>query len=199
MGDNDDELLALSSIYQDELTLDSDGRSGLLTLLVAPTSPVTIVASDREDSVHFLPPVKFTFSTSEGYPQSSPPDVALECPWLSSAQLETLENEIKALWIGELCLFSMIDELSERAKEAFGINFLTLSSEDFDSLVSFSEAEQIREFNHFVYFCEICQEHKKGIECFKLRRCGHVSCKVRLFWLREFTLGMFERLLWDVY
>jgi hypothetical protein len=181
MGDYSDELLALSSIYEDELHLDDDNRSGSLTLAVSTTSPVTIVSSGREDLIRFLPPVKFTFFTSEGYPQSSPPLITLECPWLMSTQLESLESDIKALWNEEPCLFSMIDELCERAKGAFGLSFLSLSEDTFESIRSYSEGEQLRQFNSSVHFCEICQERKKGVECFMLRRCGHVSCKVTCF------------------
>ena len=38
----------------------------------------------------------------------------------------------------------------------------------------------MKRFNEGSFFCGICLENKKGIECFKLSRCGHVSCKVSL-------------------
>src|SRR5208282_6913359 len=110
-----EEILALSSIY-DELILNSDGLSGSLIIPVELDIAIPLVTTDHEDAVRFLPGIQFTFSTGEKYPDLEPPQVSLECSWLSAEILHSIEGEIRTLWTKELCLFNMIDEISERAK-----------------------------------------------------------------------------------
>ena len=172
-----EEILALSSIY-DELILNSDGLSGSLIIPVELDIAIPLVTTDDEDTVRFLPGIQFTFSTEEKYPDLEPPQVSLQCSWLSNQILHSIEDDIRILWTKELCLFNMIDEVSERAKSVFGLEVLEVSNEIFDAVIQFAEQEEVKRFNESTFYCEICLEHKKGTECFKLPRCGHVSCKV---------------------
>ena len=90
-----------------------------------------------------------------------------------------------SLWEGEICLFTMMDEVFERARGVFGLEVVRLEGEEqeqeqvFDEVVKFAEGEDMKRFLEGTYFCEVCLENKKGSECLKLPRCGHVSCKVR--------------------
>lgn len=174
-----DEILALSSIY-DELVLNSDGLSGFLVIPVELDSHIPVASPEAHGQARFLPGIEFTFSTGEDYPEGTPPEISLRCSWLPNESLATVTEEIKALWEGELCIFTMIDELFERAKVVFGLEYLELTTEFFDDIVKFAESEELKRFNDGSYFCGICLENKKGIECFKLPLCGHVSCKVSL-------------------
>lgn len=172
-----EEILALSSIY-DELILNSDTISGSLIIPVEIDIAIPLVTGTHEDEVRFLPGIRFTFSTGEKYPDLEPPLVSLQCSWLSDQRLHSIEDDIRALWTKELCLFNMIDEISERAKSVFGLDVLEVSNEIFDSVTHFADKEEMKRFNESTFYCEICLERKKGTECFQLRHCEHVSCKV---------------------
>ena len=130
--------------------------------------------------------------------------------------LRRLEEEVVSLWTGEICLFTMVDEVIERARGVFGLEVVNVEGEDvFDEVVKFAEGEEMKRFLDGTYYCEICLERKKGSECLKLPRCGHVSCRVRppppspspfindygdsgIYELR-LMVEMFGGLLWDVY
>jgi E3 ubiquitin-protein ligase RNF14 len=172
-----EEIIALSSIY-DELILNSDGLSGSLIIPVELDTAISLVATAHEDVVRLLPGIQFTFSTGEKYPDIEPPQVSLQCCWLSANILHSIEDDIRILWTKELCLFNMIDEISERAKAVFGLEVLEVSDEIFELVKQFADKEEAKRFNESIFYCEICLEHKKGTDCFKLPRCGHVSCKV---------------------
>src|SRR5436190_20778468 len=127
-----DEILALSSIY-DELILSPDGLSGSLIIPVELDVPIPLITADREDAVRFLPGLHFTFSTGEKYPDFEPPEISLQCSWVTPETLHSIKDDIRMLWNKELCLFNMIDELSERAKAVFGLEVLQVSNGIFDS------------------------------------------------------------------
>src|SRR5271156_4404722 len=175
-----EEILALSSIYE-ELQLNTDGLSGSVVILVQLDKPVPIACGEREGTVKFLPGIEFTFSTSTAYPETEPPSISLKCIWLSDERLQSLRKDIISLiWepTKELCLFDMVDEISERSKSLFGLEFLDISEQVFDELVVFAERQETKIFEQGVYFCEVCLEKKKGVDCFRLPRCGHIFCKV---------------------
>jgi E3 ubiquitin-protein ligase RNF14 len=184
-----EEILALSSIY-DELVLHSDDLSGFLVIPVEQDIEIPLITGDREDKVRFLPGITFHFSTGDKYPESEPPEISIRCSWLSTPKLHSIESDIRELWMEEICLFNMIDELSERAKMAFGMEILEVSNEEFNAILEFSEKEELKQFNETTYFCEICLEHKKGIDCYKLPRCGHISCNARHLTKVQLILGM---------
>lgn len=195
-----EEVLALCSIY-DELTCDADNLSGCLVILVELDFYIPIVFANREGQVRFLPGIRISFATGETYPELDPPQISLECSWLSAKRRHEIEEELRLFWTNELCLFTMIDETCERAKRAFGLEFVdVLSDEVFDTIVKFAQQEELKRFNEGTYFCEICLENRKGIDCLKLPRCGHVSCKVILPKpSNSNSKAMPQRLLWNVY
>jgi len=172
-----EEILALSSIY-DELVLNQDGLSGSIIISVELDTPIPLISADREAQVRFLPGIQFTFATGDKYPDLAPPEISIQSSWLSNETLTSVEEDLSALWDSEICLFNIIDELSERTKMVFGLEILQVSNEEFEIVLRFAEMKELKRFNETTYFCEICLEHKKGIDCFMLPRCGHVSCKV---------------------
>lgn len=174
-----EEILSLSYIY-DELCLNDNEVSGSLVIPVELDLPARVKCT-REEQVRVLPGVKFAFSTSENYPESEPPEVSVACSWLAEDKLQTVEKDVIGIWEAskELCLFNMIDELSEWAKNLFGLDILDLSETTFEKVIAFAEKEEHKRFEEGTYFCGVCLENKKGTECFKLSRCGHIFCKVR--------------------
>jgi RWD domain len=176
-----DEILALESIYPNELTLTPDSYfSGSVCIPVELPRPVSLVSVAREAQVLFLPPVEFVFRTGEKYPEEDPPEVSLQCTWLDESRTRQLSALTMGIWedCRELCLFSMIDEISSLAQEVFGEEFIKVSEKVFDSIVEFSEQREEETFNLGVHFCGICLEDKKGPECFQLPHCKHVYCRV---------------------
>jgi E3 ubiquitin-protein ligase RNF14 len=173
-----EEALSLSYIY-DELHLNEDQVSGSLLVPVELEPPVRIKCT-REEEVRFLPGITFRFSTGDKYPESAPPEISLVCSWLSRDKLEKVEKDMIQIWetSKELCLFNMIDELSERAKTLFGLEVLHLEETTFEEVIAFAEREEHIRFEQGIYFCGVCLENKKGTECFKLSRCGHIFCQV---------------------
>jgi len=173
-----DEILVLTSIY-DDLDLNPDSlSSGTLSIPIELDTPIPLLAIDRETQLRFLPPLKFTFATTPAYPETCPPSVSLECPWMPPEVLRELQEEVVSLWTGEICLFTMMDEVMERARGVFGMEVVNVSGEVFDEVVKFAEGKEMRRFLEGTYYCEICLERKKGPECLKLPRCGHVTCRV---------------------
>jgi E3 ubiquitin-protein ligase RNF14 len=173
-----EEILALSSIYNELHLNNNDNLSGSLYIPIDLDHPIPLLAIERETQLRFLPPLKFTFTTSPAYPETAPPTITLECNWMSPEMLRRVEKDVCALWMNEICLFTMIDELFERTNSVFGMDVLNVGTGVYDEVVAFAEREEMKRFLEGMYFCEICLEKKKGVECFKLPRCGHVSCKV---------------------
>jgi E3 ubiquitin-protein ligase RNF14 len=174
-----EEILALTSIY-DELILNTDQLSGSVVIPVELDTLVTLASPTRRESVRFLPGVQFTLSTGDNYPETEPPEISVHCSWVSLEKLTEVEEGLRGIWEGmkDLCLFTMIDELSELAKTVFGLEMLQVSEAVFDDVSEFAEEEETKRFEEGTYFCGVCLEHKKGKECFKLSRCGHVFCRV---------------------
>jgi hypothetical protein len=175
-----EEILSLSYIY-DELDISVDGLSASLVIPVELEHPIRIKCT-REEKVRFLPGMALTFATSEKYPESEPPSISVECCWLSSEKQRKIEEDARQIWENskELCLFNIIDEITEWAKNLFGLEMLDLSEATFDEAVSFAQMEENIRFEQGTYFCAICLENRKGTECFKLSRCGHTFCRVIL-------------------
>ena len=175
-----DEILALTAIY-DELCLETELSGSLVIPVELAETVVHLHTESRGDHIRLLPGIEFGFSTGGGYPETNPPDITLRSPWLPEEKANSVVAELRDLWEGskECCLFSMIDEVRERATVIFGLESVSVSEDVFDQVVAFAEAEEFRRFLEGIYFCVICLEHKKGAECFKLSRCEHVFCKVR--------------------
>jgi hypothetical protein len=174
-----DEIFVLSSIY-DELRFDEAEVSGSLRIPVELDAPVPVICKERDGKVQFLPGVEFSFWTGSRYPEEQPPQIKLQCSWLPRDRIQQVEQEVQQVWgtTKELCLFSMIDEVSAMAKSAFGMEYLDVDDDLFGRIMQFAEAEELAQFQLHSYFCGVCLERKKGVDCFKLPRCGHIFCKV---------------------
>ena len=175
-----EEVNALSLIYE-ELLIQEDKLSGSLCIPVTLDKSI-LVEQDAETSqyVRFLPGVIFHFSSGIGYPESEPPEIELHCSWIPNTYLHGIDERLRKIWDDsrELCLYTMIDEVAEQGNHAFGFRELTVSKEVFQEIKLFSEREEKKRFVEGVYFCEICLENKKGVECYKLPLCEHIFCKV---------------------
>ncbi|KAK6173372.1 hypothetical protein SNE40_016838 [Patella caerulea] len=135
--EQDDELLALESIY-DETVLstikDTDDKGGQFT--ACPHLPEKFYIQSEplnkgnvESGLHkiqHLPPIVIHFQLPTNYPSIAPPHFTLTCKWLTHNQLSSLCQRLDELWEenkGMVILFTWINFLQE---ELF--DFLQLSS-----------------------------------------------------------------------
>jgi len=180
LGARKEEVDALSLIY-DELLIQEDKISGALCIPVTLDEYILVEqGADTSQYVRFLPGVIFHFSSGIGYPESEPPQIELHCSWVPGKYLRGIEERLRKIWDDsrELCLYTMIDEVAEQGNSAFGLRGLNVPREIFQEIKLFSETEEKKRFVEGVYFCEICLENKKGVECFKLPLCEHIFCTV---------------------
>lgn len=126
----DDELLALVSIYdEEEFHRAESGREGEIHLcLELPHDFKLLVTGENcvEYHVSFLPPLILSFELPVDYPSSSAPVFTLSSKWLSRLQLSSLCKHLDELWEqnqGSVVLFTWIQFLKEEA-----LNFLGLQS-----------------------------------------------------------------------
>ena len=113
----DDELMALSSIYDaDVFTVnDEEGSNpgGSYTCILDLPQPFEIVISDVNSTlnkfkVHYLPEITLHFVLPSTYPASQSPTFSLVCKWLKHSQLTQLCTKLDEIWDenkGEVILF----------------------------------------------------------------------------------------------
>ncbi|XP_075712664.1 E3 ubiquitin-protein ligase RNF14-like [Rhinoderma darwinii] len=123
----EDELLALTSIYAEDEFKRADAASGgeIQLCLELPTDFVISIKSNSatnsfadnfEDTVSFLPPIILNFELPPGYPSTAPPNFTLSCKWLSPPQLSLLCQHLDDLWEenrGCVVLFPWIQFIKE--------------------------------------------------------------------------------------
>ncbi|XP_007247086.2 E3 ubiquitin-protein ligase RNF14 isoform X1 [Astyanax mexicanus] len=124
----DDELLALASIYdEEEFRRAESGQEGEIYLcLELPPNFKLLVNGERpvEYDVSFLPPLVLSFELPENYPSTSAPVFTLSSKWLSRLQLSALCKQLDKLWKenqGSVVLFTWIQFLKEEALEFLGL------------------------------------------------------------------------------
>ncbi|XP_066960250.1 E3 ubiquitin-protein ligase RNF14-like isoform X1 [Macrobrachium rosenbergii] len=137
--EQDDELLALASIYVDAFTSAQDQdeeeiRKGgeLAIILDLPPDFALVEKQTKENGVvheekHFvehLPPVYVHFTFPPSYPSTSPPSFTLSCKWLNRAQLTQLCHELDRLWEenkGDVIMFTWSQFLKDETLNLLGI------------------------------------------------------------------------------
>ncbi|KAM4039120.1 E3 ubiquitin-protein ligase RNF14-like [Anomaloglossus baeobatrachus] len=133
----DDELLALTSIYpEDEFRRVEAAPEGEIEICLELPSDFLIYiksncatnsfAENFENTVSFLPPIVLNFELPPDYPSAAPPDFTLSCKWLSPGQLTLLCHHLDVLWEenkGCVVLFPWIQFLKEET-----LDFLDIKS-----------------------------------------------------------------------
>ncbi|XP_064834814.1 E3 ubiquitin-protein ligase RNF14-like [Oncorhynchus masou masou] len=118
----EDELLALASIYdEEEFHRAKSAQGGEIQLcLELPPSFKLIVDGNKqtEYDISFLPPLVLNFELPADYPSSSSPVYTLSSKWLSRDQMTSLCKRLDGLWEenqGCVVLFTWIQFLKEEA------------------------------------------------------------------------------------
>lgn len=185
-----DELNTLQSIYP-ELAVDSSNPAvptARIELAVAPTDPLPIVFKPEPTiyKLSHLPPLLLEVILHENYPTERAPTFRLTSSpqWLSEAVLRRHEDEGTALWAeygGVPMLFAYINFLEERARTAFRDDSssggpLELPQTMKAVVLALNEQLEREVFNKETFMCGVCLDPKKGSQCHRLRKCGHVFC-----------------------
>ncbi|XP_061104609.1 E3 ubiquitin-protein ligase RNF14 [Conger conger] len=128
--EQEDELLALASIYDEEEFRRAESAQGgeIQICLELPQDFKIVLKGEKqtEHDVSFLPPLVLNFELPRDYPSTSSPEYTLSSKWLSRAQLSALCRRLDELWRetqGSVVLFSWIQFLKEDV-----LGFLCLAS-----------------------------------------------------------------------
>lgn len=126
----EDELLALASIYDEEEFRRADSAQGgeIQLCLELPPDFKLIVKGEKstEYNISFLPPLVLNFELPSDYPSSSSPVFTLSSKWLTKAQMSDLCRRLDKLWEenqGAVVLFTWIQFLKEEV-----LDFLDIKS-----------------------------------------------------------------------
>ncbi|XP_073490545.1 E3 ubiquitin-protein ligase RNF14-like [Aquarana catesbeiana] len=131
----EDELLALSSIYPEDEFRRADTAPGgeiQVCLELPPNFRISIksnsssntMAESFENTVSFLPPIVLNFEFPPGYPSTTCPIFTLSCKWLSPEQLTLMCQRLDDLWEenrGSVVLFAWMQFLKEETLEYLNI------------------------------------------------------------------------------
>ncbi|XP_073507347.1 E3 ubiquitin-protein ligase RNF14 [Phyllobates terribilis] len=131
----EDELLALASIYSEDEFKRADGAPGgeiqvclelpaNFSISVKSNSAAECFPENFENTVSFLPPIVLNFELLPDYPSTAPPDFTLSCKWLSPKQLTLLCQHLDELWEenrGCVVLFPWIQFLKEETLDLLNI------------------------------------------------------------------------------
>ncbi|KAJ8297615.1 hypothetical protein KUTeg_024146 [Tegillarca granosa] len=133
----EDELLALSSIYDENvltITKDEEEPGGQFLACLHLPENFTLKVPDQQNknangephlhSIKFLPPIALNFQFPSNYPSQIPPNFTLSCKWLNRKQLTTLCNRLDEIWkeneFSEI-LFMWTSFLQEETYEFLGL------------------------------------------------------------------------------
>ncbi|KAF2014884.1 RWD-domain-containing protein [Aaosphaeria arxii CBS 175.79] len=192
--DRTQELLALQAIFPDELTHNtSPAVSAQFNLSIALTTPIRIESDTLDeaqedpyqDLLFHLPPLQVDIQLPAGYPGTDAPIIRLSTwpLWIPQPTLTQLEEAIVPMWESygrSAVLFSYISHLQELAQDAFGLggshSILKVSSFIAQSLISYNNEAERKEFATHTYECSICLDPKMGSACYRIESCGHVFC-----------------------
>uniref|UniRef100_A0A3P9LFL9 E3 ubiquitin-protein ligase RNF14 n=2 Tax=Oryzias TaxID=8089 RepID=A0A3P9LFL9_ORYLA len=125
----EDELLALASIYDEEEFHQAESAQGgeiQICLELPPDFKVVVVKGEQttEYAVCFLPPLVLNFELPGDYPSLSAPVFTLSSKWMTKAQLSTLCQRLDELWEenqGCVILFTWMQFLKEETLDFLGI------------------------------------------------------------------------------
>ncbi|XP_072923315.1 E3 ubiquitin-protein ligase RNF14 [Hemitrygon akajei] len=134
--EQEDELLALTSIYGENEFLRAESSQGgeIITCLELPENFKILSCGDEKQNkkdqieyvVSFLPPILLNFEFPPDYPSCSPPKYTLSCKWLSRVQLSALCTYLDKIWNDNgncVVLFSWVQFLKEET-----LSFLQIES-----------------------------------------------------------------------
>jgi E3 ubiquitin-protein ligase RNF14 len=190
------ELSALLSIFPEMIRDEQDLYSVSLNLDIHLSEPIKVKVLTDDGNVNDqmasfisdLPTVKVRIKLPKGYPSDRPPEVRLQTDpdWLSPEKLRSLEQDAINLWESwghDEVIFTYLDMLNEQGQDGLGLrdpaagNTILLNATKYLEIMNFQAKARKARFNQRTFSCEVCLAPKKGFDCYKMSRCGHVFCK----------------------
>ncbi|KAM9788704.1 LOW QUALITY PROTEIN: E3 ubiquitin-protein ligase RNF14 [Neosynchiropus ocellatus] len=143
----DDELLALASIYDEDFHRAETAQGGEFQVrLELPPDFRLVAKGDKvlECNICFLPPLVLNFELPADYPSSSPPVFTLSSKWMTKGQMSSLCRRLDQLWEenqGSVVLFTWVQFLKEDTLDFLGIQsplevIRTGKRSDFEGMLS---------------------------------------------------------------
>lgn len=137
----DDELLALASIYEGNVfsSENENGKCcGQFRAFLSLPKPFHVLSKSRKDEdvtekhlIEYLPAITLHFQLPSNYPSSEPPQLSLSCKWLNREQMTRLCQKLDEVWkdnAQEVVLYHWISFLSAESLTFLNIeNSLDLS------------------------------------------------------------------------
>lgn len=227
MEDNsaqDDEILAIHSIYEEDETFifDNDTKIGKFFVKIsADDSKSFCLKFDNEGTevkVEHLPPILIEFEFMSDYPSTNPPKFTLNCRWLSYQNISKLCVKLDDLWVeneNESILFTWISFLTDEIFEYLDLDVNNIiitnasnnTENNFDvraikppcSILLFRnyDKDQIDlKFQNSYFTCQVCFTDKIGKDCMKFHKCDHVFCNecMKGYFESQITSGEYNNL-----
>ncbi|KAK7097998.1 E3 ubiquitin-protein ligase RNF14-like [Littorina saxatilis] len=140
--EQEDEILALSSIYEDDGRLmfarEGEEPGGVFLAPQLPPEDFHVCITNTSGhvaaskggkekdllTVKYLPPITLNFVLPWDYPSTQLPDFTLSCPWLTLQQLSKLCHRLDEIWEenkGDVILFHWFNFLENEAIDFLGI------------------------------------------------------------------------------
>ncbi|KIV98578.1 hypothetical protein, variant [Verruconis gallopava] len=186
--EREEELSSLTAIFP-EIQIDANDKyTFTIDIPVTPADKVVVKFDPRDSGIQIshLPSLKVKMTLPEGYPSQRAPVVQLGCnpPWLPRDKLDELCNEASVLWnqYGQSQMaFDYIDSLQQAAERAFDLTSGNGHTLDLDpsmrkDIIQANQEAAKMSFNAETFDCGVCLDPKKGKDCHKLHKCGHVFC-----------------------
>ncbi|TNN53087.1 E3 ubiquitin-protein ligase RNF14 [Liparis tanakae] len=187
MEEQEDELLALNSIFDsEEFVRDRSKSAGEIRVSVELPADFTVTLKEgetlRKYEISYLPPLLLTFELPEDYPSSSAPSFSLTCSWLTHTQLSALGAQLTDLYQatgGAVVLFSWVQFLKEDALRFLDIHALFELPSDEHSIQYESQDSLNAALSEPKNNQQSVPTYRHSY-CVQLAECGHIFCKACL-------------------
>ena len=199
-----DEILALQSIYDRNEFRTNNDNQGIFTANVQPSVDlVQLILPDCSNvpnclqhlsvknrdrvvyNVKYLPPIVLKFEYPLSYPSSSHPKLSLSCIWLPENMMKQVKEHLIKDWedTKDVILFSWTSFLVNDVWEYLELpNQLVcpefLSADIIGQLCIFDYEKRLSVFSQTPHKCNVCFDEYKGSLCMQFLPCDHVFCKV---------------------
>lgn len=173
----EDELLALSSIYDDTVISlvqdDNDCGGQFSARLHFPENFQLAVITDKTDdeikpeefhTLKHLPPLILDFQLPPDYPSDNPPQFTLSCKWLNRKQLSLLCAKLDELWEedkGSVILFTWTNFLLDDSYSFLGLENPLIISKDTNRKDSALDSRAIQDIASYDRLLPVILEYNK--------------------------------------
>lgn len=185
-----EELETLAAIYPEAIIIRDPPQvaieipAPLKTPLIIKLKNISTDKILREAIIHHLSPLNIKFILPKNYPETEPPIISIECSWIKETNKKRIICELQDLWESyhDMIIFTLIDHLQTEMELNTFNEFVSneplvlTTTEKFEKFIENDNKAQIKIFKSQTFFCEICQEERKGDLMTKFDDCSHTYC-----------------------